>query len=687
MKKKKRLLSLILSAALFIPLLPVTALAADGGFTVEGGTENTDYTYSGGVLTVNDGANLTISMKDGVTSSTSDRIMIAQSATATITLDGVDIKATGGNSAIDLGSGSNLTLILANGSDNKLVAGDNTYGTQGSGIHVIEGTTLMIQCSSGENGHTCSETCGELTIESGFNCAGIGGKQNESCGTVVINGGVVVSTGGNNAAGIGGGDHGKGGNITINGGIVTATGSIGGAGIGGAGEGGTGGKVTISGGIVTATDTPSTSEYGNAAGIGGGYQSAGAEVIITGGIVTATGHGGAGIGGGTNATDGSFSTSMNSTNGNAVIFASGTDGDIGDDEDTSAWSGVIFQGTLGRVYGDVTITDSFTVPSGYTLIIPSGSKLTIPENLTITNNGSIIMLDNGVLTPTNKVTGNAVQQNYTVAFDVGGIGTAPGNYLPIAGHVCPKPDDPTADGYTFEGWYKEAECINLWDFSNTVTAPMTLYAAWTPDAPDADAVTIDYEKETISFDSTLEVNTSKTFDGTDIANNGSVTDYIKDSEATVYVRVKANGNVRASEATEVTVPARPTAPTGITGGEGEMRGVTGQMQYSADGENWTDCDGTAVTGLVAGTYQVRYKATKDAFASKAVSVTVLKNAASPSEGDDTAGGTKNGEKSDGKGADAPLTGDTSRTLFLAVVMLMSGAGVTALAFSRRRKER
>ena len=26
------------------------------------------------------------------------------------------------------------------------------------------------------------------------------------------------------------------------------------------------------------------------------------------------------------------------------------------------------------------------------------------------------------------------------------------------------PEQPLRDGYTFDGWYKESECVNIWDF-------------------------------------------------------------------------------------------------------------------------------------------------------------------------------------------------------------------------------
>lgn len=42
------------------------------------------------------------------------------------------------------------------------------------------------------------------------------------------------------------------------------------------------------------------------------------------------------------------------------------------------------------------------------------------------------------------------------------------------------PASPTRPGYTFDGWYKEAQCINKWDFTTEkVTSNITLYAKWT----------------------------------------------------------------------------------------------------------------------------------------------------------------------------------------------------------------
>ena len=79
--------------AVFNSMIDLLDERTAGAFTITGNTEG--YSYSDGVLTVQNGADITISMKDGATTPTSDRIVVAEGATATITLNGVNITAPG----------------------------------------------------------------------------------------------------------------------------------------------------------------------------------------------------------------------------------------------------------------------------------------------------------------------------------------------------------------------------------------------------------------------------------------------------------------------------------------------------------------------------------------------------------------------------------------------------------------
>ena len=158
---KRRIASVLLAACLLIGLLPTSALAVEtrtdtGAFQItdnEGSTENS-YTYSNGVLTVNDGANITISMVSGATEPASDRIVVAANATATITLAGVNIEGSdrddaqniAAKSAIDLSNGSILTIDLSANAENTLTGGSgNTDGSGAPGIHVPDSASLIIQ--------------------------------------------------------------------------------------------------------------------------------------------------------------------------------------------------------------------------------------------------------------------------------------------------------------------------------------------------------------------------------------------------------------------------------------------------------------------------------------------------------------------------------------------------------------
>lgn len=189
---------------MFVSLIPVGAAPAQaaetkataGDFEVEGDTSG--YSYTNGVLTVNDGANITISMANGATTPTSDRIVIAQNATATITLNNVYITPTDagtsdGYSGIDLGNGATLNLTLSDDSTNEINGGTSTTGLPGPGIHLPAGSTLTINGSGSLEVHGAS---GNTKGSVGIGGMGSSGYAGGACGNVLILGGTIKVHGG-----------------------------------------------------------------------------------------------------------------------------------------------------------------------------------------------------------------------------------------------------------------------------------------------------------------------------------------------------------------------------------------------------------------------------------------------------------------------------------------------------------
>ena len=68
---------------------------------------------------------------------------------------------------------------------------------------------------------------------------------------------------------------------------------------------------------------------------------------------------------------------------------------------------------------------------------------------------------------------------YTISFNSNG-GSAVENIIADYGTSITKPDDPTRTGYTFAGWFKDADCLTVWNFEvDTVPADdITLHAKW-----------------------------------------------------------------------------------------------------------------------------------------------------------------------------------------------------------------
>ena len=124
--------------------------------------------------------------------------------------------------------------------------------------------------------------------------------------------------------------------------------------------------------------------------------------------------------------------------------------------------------------GDYTLPAcGFTAPAGkrFKTWSVGGSEKAVGATITVTANTTVTAVWEDIPAPT----------TYTVTFDANGHGTAPDAINDVAdGSKITAPSAPTANGYTFGGWYKESECQNEWNFAtDTVTESITLYAKWT----------------------------------------------------------------------------------------------------------------------------------------------------------------------------------------------------------------
>ncbi|HPL26856.1 MAG TPA: fibronectin type III domain-containing protein [Anaerolineae bacterium] len=272
-------------------IVPIAVQTPQGAGDFVVATDNSaGYSYNpgGGTLLFSQPGSYAVSMKSGITKTTSGRIQVNGGTSAEpirITLSDVGIQSA--SCAFELQGSSYVHLLLAGGTTSTLTSGKEYAGIQCGG-----GATLVI------------DGPGELRANGGAAGAGIGNGIVGDGGTICINSGIVIARGGNAAAlynggaGIGGGYYGHGGIINISGGTVDAAGGSFAAGIGG-GQSGVGGKITISGGIVTAGGGA-----GGGAGIGCGAASDGylaetTTIAISGGTITAKGNdGAAGIGDG-----------------------------------------------------------------------------------------------------------------------------------------------------------------------------------------------------------------------------------------------------------------------------------------------------------------------------------------------------------------------------------------------------
>jgi len=125
--------------------------------------------------------------------------------------------------------------------------------------------------------------------------------------------------------------------------------------------------------------------------------------------------------------------------------------------------------------GKVTVSETSPTREGYTFLGWSTDSSATEADAAYSANTEVTL--------TADTTLYAVWQinTHTVTFNVQGHGTAPEAQTVNHNGTATRPEtDPAANGYTFGGWYTDAECTNEYSFETPVTEDITVFAKWTP---------------------------------------------------------------------------------------------------------------------------------------------------------------------------------------------------------------
>ena len=670
-RRGRTLTAALLALALCLGLLSLTALAA----------ENVDYIYyewNETTQTLSEPKSGNVTSATEVTTNTTTWNSGWYVAQGEVTISS-RVTVTGD---VHLILADNCTLTV-NGGINVAESNSLTiYGqTQGTGTLVAQNCTsgcAGIGGASGAAGGTVTIHGGNVTATGGSNAAGIGGGYNGAGGTVNISGGTVTATGGNNGAGIG-----KGFGSSVDDGTFS-TGENGHAVIFASGDNSDisdqSGKTNGSwSGVIFEETTGAV--YGNPTPKEDFTIPTGNTLIIPTGTtltipedVTVTNQGTVTVEGtltnsGTILLEGG--TFSGKVTGNQPCYP--TSVSVSFSQDGQSVSPVPYGSTVtitANVTGGSSPVNDGTV-TFYRGEVNDNNKLNSePANVTSGTATASIQLTGNDWTPSEtpytitavytpaegskllESTGSTTlmvnKATQTAPSAPSGASAVTANSITLNTVTGGSGQGEVQYGYTTDG--SSSESIDNWQdgttFNNlTAATAYTFYARYAgnenyePSDPSAgtpiytahaapkegEGYTIDYEAETITVNSGYEVNTAANFNGTAIQSGASLSDY---TGQTLYIRhTGTQGGAPASAAVVLTIPARPAAPTGITGGNNQISGLTDEMEYSTDGESWTevnaaDLSNGVLSNLEAGEYQVRFAATDSAFVSESAAVTV-----------------------------------------------------------------
>ena len=331
---KKRLVSLLMALALCLSLLPVTALAATPNGQVIY-VGNVNVTSGGYWTTGNDGT-VTAFTGEGTPA---DNFIHYDATNNVLTLHNAVIKkGLDYSESIQGGTyipGSAIGVFHQNGAAELTIQ--------------LEGTNTIAEVSNGIYVLAPSNSTGDASLT----ITGSG-----SLDTSGIQTGIRVQSNGGNST------------LSIENAKVTATASSSGDGVSVQSKNDSSVSLTVDGGSLTAT--------------GSGNYGAGIQLQFG------------------SAVSGSGTPTVTVSN-NAIVRANGG---IANNSSTSIQygtgneenGGIVFDGSIGTVYGSVTLQDDLTIGEGETLTIGDGASLTVPEGTTLTNNGTVTVEEGGTLT-------------------------------------------------------------------------------------------------------------------------------------------------------------------------------------------------------------------------------------------------------------------------------------------------
>ena len=617
----------------------------------------------------------------------------------TLNVDGQN----GGSAAIGGATGkSGGTVTIYGGTVNAI--NDGVSGAGIGGGNGGNGGTVTIY-----GGNVTAKGSQRIPNDYGWSCgAGIGGggsggtrNAGGSGGTVTIHGGTVTATGGAYGAGIGGADGGAGGSVTITGGTVIASSKGGGAGIGG-GYNGVGANVTIVGGTVTATggEKIKSANANAAVGIGAGEN----NTSLSNGELN---YGGEAI---SISDDNETWRNYDDSTGNMAKYIK-TEPVPCSVNLTGGANATPDPGTgisqTGLIVPMTPVT--YTAESGY--YFPEGSEYyTTTDGITVDRTSdtvvtvtgkplrdTVITIPNAIPFPATAPTIGTQPQDLALTYGYSSgslnvVATAAENHN-LSYQWYSNTSNSNSDGTLIDGATSESYNISTGKNAGTteyyycvVTATRTdnnatatatsNVATLTVDKVDADEldeatarenITIAYDNETVTPKNGYEVS----INGTDVATSPAGLSEVLDGEGTpkIYVRRAEDENHNAGAWVEVTLEARHAAPTELattntsysTSSDGKITGTDATMEYSSDGNTWTDVSGISVNNLSVGDYYVRVKATNSAPHGMATTVTISNGYVALTEANKptitfTTGNPSHPQIGDTLKADTPATG-------------------------------